>query len=59
MPRTKYKLFCPGLPQTPRRSFKGQSQQQLLLGKGMPQFSKKQYNNDSEKSYGYGYGKYR
>ena len=37
LPKTsqaKYKPFRHGLPQTPRRSFGGQQQQKLLLGKG-------------------------
>ena len=32
--RAKYKPFRHGLPQTPKRSFRGQQQQKLLLRKG-------------------------
>ena len=56
----KYKTFCHGLPQTPRRSFGGQQQQKLLLRKGTTsQYSKKRDNNVNQTSYGYGYGNYK
>ena len=44
--RAKYKHFRHGLLQTPRRSFKRQQLQKLLL-------------NGSQNSYGYRYGKYK
>ena len=44
--RIKYKWFCLGLPQTPRRSFGAQHQHTSLLRKeAASQYSKKQYNN--------------
>ena len=58
--RTKYKPFRQGLPQTPKRSFGGQQQQKLLLRKGTTsQYSKKQFNNGNQNSYGHGHGKYK
>ena len=54
--RTKWKPFRQGLPQTPRRSFGGQQQQNLLRKGTTSQHSKKRYNNGNQNSYGYGYG---
>ena len=57
---TKYKLFCHGLPKTPRTSFGGQRQRKILLGEGTTsQYSKNRYNNCNQNSYGYGYDKYK
>ena len=58
--QTKYKPFHHSLPQTPKRSFRGQQQQKLLLRKGITsKYSKKWYNNANQNSYGYRYGKYK